>query len=312
MPAGNQQTARHRNRINYALFAVWGVLFRRVDAVFCGHLFMAPLAWLIARLKRAKLIIQMHGIEAWQRPTLLRRMATESADLILSVSRDTRARVLGWAAVEPERVLVLPNTIGASFTPGCGAGLREAWGLQGKRVLLSVGRLSAQASYKGNDRVIRAIPSLLAAGHDVIYVVIGDGDDRDRLQALADHKGVAGRVRFMGAVDAPTLIQAYRMSDLFVMPSTGEGFGIAFVEAMACGTPAIGLATGGATDSLADGELGECAHEQELAAAICRALDHPKQGASAAAAVQHRFGRARFEDGVMKVVSRLAEVPTCH
>ena len=68
--------------------------------------------------------------------------------------------------------------------------------------------------------------------------------------------GVADRVRFMGEVGPDILVDAYRMADLFVMPSTGEGFGIAFIEAMACGTPALGLAVCGARDAFGDGELG--------------------------------------------------------
>ena len=72
---------------------------------------MAPLAALIAKLKGAKLIIQAHGIEAWPRPSRLQRAALETADLVLCVSRYTRARILDWAAIAPERVLVLPNTV---------------------------------------------------------------------------------------------------------------------------------------------------------------------------------------------------------
>ena len=207
---------------------------------------MAPLGLLIARLKRAKLVIQLHGIEAWQRPTWLCRAAVEAADLVLCVSRYTRAQVLNWAAIAPERALVLPNTVSAIFTPGDGSKLRTAWGLQGKRVLLSVARMSAQERYKGHDRVIRAIPKLVDDGHDVVYFLVGEGDDRPRLQLLAEKEGVAGRVYFMGALEPMVLVDAYRMADLFVMPSTGEGFGIAFLEAMACGTPALGLAVGGA------------------------------------------------------------------
>ena len=55
----------------------------------------------------------------------------------------------------------------------------------------------------------------------------------------------------MGEVGPDTLVDAYRMADLFVMPSTGEGFGIAFIEAMACGTPALGLCVCGARTPLA-------------------------------------------------------------
>ena len=104
---------------------------------------------------------------------------------MLSVSRHTRAAVLAWADMPPERVVVVPNTVGDRFTPGDGSALRAAWGLAGNRVLLTVGRLDARERYKGHDRVIAAMPELVARGHDIAYVVIGDGDDRSRLTEVA-------------------------------------------------------------------------------------------------------------------------------
>jgi phosphatidylinositol alpha-1,6-mannosyltransferase len=248
----------------------------------------------------------MHGIESWPRPGPLQQRAAEAADLILCVSRYTRARVTEWASIAPERVLVLPNTVGEAFTPGDGTALRRAWGLQRKRVLLTVGRMDAREGYKGHDRVIAALPQLLAAGHDVVYGVAGEGDDRARLQNLAAGRGVAERVRFVGAPGRDVLVDAYRMADLFVMPSSGEGFGIAFLEAMACGTPALGLAARGAVDALADGEFGTLASEAEFASVMARLLVTPKPDPQAlAAAVRSRFGYAAFARQVRDILAHV-------
>jgi phosphatidylinositol alpha-1,6-mannosyltransferase len=237
---------------------------------------------------------------------LLQQRAVEAADLILCVSRYTRARVIEWAAIAPERVLVLPNTVGEAFTPGDGSVLRRAWGLQDKRVLLTVGRMDAREGYKGQDRVIVALPQLLAAGHDLVYVVVGGGDDRTRLQSLAAERGVAERVRFVGVLGHDVVVDVYRMADLFVMPSTGEGFGIVFLEAMACGTPALGLAAGGAIDALADGEFGTMASEPEFAVILARLLTAPTSDPHAlAAAVRSRFGDAAFSRQVSNIVMRV-------
>jgi phosphatidyl-myo-inositol dimannoside synthase len=307
-PGGVRQLSPRPGRATYILAALRTALGRRVDVVFCGHMYMAPLALLLARLKRAKLVIQMHGIEAWPQPTRLRRAAVEAADLVLCVSRHTRAQVLNWAAIAPDRVLVLPNTVGEAFSPGDGSSLRAAWDLQGKCVLLSVGRMDACERYKGHDRVIAAMPRLVAEGHDVVYVVVGDGDDLPRLKALAVETGVADRVRFMGAVGRETLIGAYHMADLFVMPSTGEGFGIAFLEAMASGTPALGLAVAGACDALADGELGAAVAEPELVSTLVRLLAQSKPNSDAlAAAVRGRFGHAPFAAGARAALDRLMQ-----
>jgi phosphatidylinositol alpha-1,6-mannosyltransferase len=277
--------------------------------VFCGHLHLAPLAAVVARLACARLIVQTHGIEVWPAPSRLRRLAVEAADLVLSVSRHTRAAALAWADIPPERVIVVPNTVGDSFTPGDGSALRAAWGLDGKRVLLTVGRQDARERYKGHDRVIGAIPDLVACGHDIAYVVIGDGGDRARLTAMANQLGVAERVRFIGFAPPPTLVGAYRMADLFVMPSTGEGFGIVFLEAIACGTPALGLAVGGARDALGDGELGTALERQDdLVAAIDRLLAGPRTDPRALAGkVRARFGREAFATRLLLAVERVGQ-----
>ena len=307
-PAAIIQIPPRPGRLAYSVTALLTAFRRRVDVVFCGHLYMAPLAWLVARLKGAKLILQMHGVEAWPHPSRLRRAAAEAADLILCVSRHTRACVVGWAAIAPERILLVSNTVADAFAPGDGSALRAALGLDSKRVLLTVGRLDSRDRYKGHDRVIEAIPDLVARGQDVIYVIIGEGDDRARLDDLARSAGVAERVRFLGAVSLQCLVEAYRMADLFLMPSTGEGFGIAYLEAMASGTPALGLNADGARDPLADGELGTAVSEHDLPAAIARLLAMPKPDPDALSrAVHARFGRESFRAQVGRAFDRLLQ-----
>jgi phosphatidylinositol alpha-1,6-mannosyltransferase len=307
-PAAITQLRSRPGRLAYCTAALLTAFRRRTDIVFCGHLYMAPLAWAIARLHRAKLVVQMHGIEAWPRPSGLWRAATEGADLVLCVSRHTRASVLGWAAIAPERLVVLPNTVSGVFRPGDSSGLRTALSLEGKRLLLTVGRINSLERYKGHDRVIAALPDLLAQGHDIVYLVIGDGDDRPRLQELADKSGVAERVRFLGGVSRQYLAEAYRMADLFVMPSTGEGFGIAFIEAMASGTPALGLDVGGARDALAEGELGTAISEQCLHSAIAHLLGIAKPNSEILSrSVRARFGREPFRARLAMAFDRLLQ-----
>jgi phosphatidylinositol alpha-1,6-mannosyltransferase len=169
----------------------------------------------------------------------------------------------------PEQVRVLPNTVDSRFTPGTKPlHLLERYGLIGKRVLLTVSRLSAAERYKGHDRVIQLLPELLTTHPDTVYAIAGDGDGRPALERLAEHVGVADACRFIGEVDEADLVEHYRMADVFIMPSTGEGFGIVYLEAMACGIPAIGLDCDGSADPLEACALGRAVSLEGLSAQI--------------------------------------------
>ena len=125
-----------------------------------------------------------------------------------------------------------------------------------KYQFLSVARLRRGNERKNIDGTIRALAELNGE-IEFRYTVIGDGDDRPRLEAIAGELGIADRVTFAAAVGDDELIRFYRRSDLFVLasralPTDIEGFGIVYLEANACGVPVM-CCRGGATDAVVDG-----------------------------------------------------------
>lgn len=294
LPARVTQVAPLGERLRWSATATRIALSRRFDVIFCGHLFAAPLAAALAALIRKPLWLQLHGIEAWPTPAAIVRRAAGCASLITSVSRHTRAAALRWCDIDPARVRVLPNTVDPRFAPGAPPhALRRSLALEGRRIILTVSRLSSSEGYKGHDRIIAALPRILARRPNALYLAAGDGDDRERLEALAREKQVAQNVRFAGYVSAEDLPDYYRLADAFAMPSTGEGFGIAFLEALASGLPVIAGDRDGGADAMADGALGalvDPGDESALVDAVVAALD---RGAGDASLAQ-RFAFANF------------------
>jgi phosphatidylinositol alpha-1,6-mannosyltransferase len=239
---------------------------------------MAPLAAAIAYLARCPLWIQVHGVEAWHELPPLYRRAIERADMITAVSRDTRRRLLSWADIDPARVKILPNTVDPRFSPGPKPGrLLARHDLDGKKVLLTVSRLSAKERYKGHDRVLQALPQVLVSHPEAVYLIVGDGDDLSRLKTLAADLGIEKRVQFVGQIPAFDLCDYYRVADLLIMPSAAEGFGIVYLEALACGIAVITGNKDGSRDAIGDGVRGVAVDPEdvdEIARAIGRVFDH--------------------------------------
>lgn len=310
MPKKVKQAPAVRGRISYAVKALASVS-SKPDLVYCNHLYMAPLAQLIARLTNARLVIQLHGIEVWGRVRPQLRDALEAADMLVCVSRDTRRRALAQACIAPERAVVVNNTVSDRFRPGDREAARRKFSIVDDFVLLTVGRLSSEEQYKGHDRVLRALPSLKSSdGRSLRYLIAGDGDDLPRLKQICQDLGCVDKVTFLGHVKNDDLPDLYRAADVFVMPSEGEGFGIAFLEAMSSGTRSIGLAIGGATDALADGDLGACVAGPRFSDALTDQIDSPPGlPIELAGRVQDRFGRSVFRAQAAAVLDQLCTQP---
>ena len=259
------------------------------------------------RAWRARLVSHLHGLEVRRTLPLSRRGALAASDLILCVSRHTAGKVVEVTGVDPRRCEVVYNTVDDRFTPGDRVAAMEKFGIpRDATVILTVSRLDPRERYKGHDLIIPLLKDLARDYPGLVYLVAGAGGDRARLERLARDADAADIARFLGFVADEDLPDLYRASDLYVMPSGGEGFGIAFVEAMACGTPALGLALGGAVDALRDGELGRAVSEAGFPAALRAALAAPRPGRAALSARSHAaFGRSRFEARLARAMAPL-------
>jgi phosphatidylinositol alpha-1,6-mannosyltransferase len=140
--------------------------------------------------------------------------------------------------------------------------------------------MAASERYKGHDVVLRALPSVIGKVPNLTYIIVGDGDDRPRLEGLARELGVADYVVFTGEIDDPELVALYKRSELFVLPARtvvtpanpkGEGFGIVFLEAMAFGKPVIGPRYGAPAELIKNGHNG-LQVDPEDATAVAEAL----------------------------------------
>lgn len=283
LPGGVRQLPPTFNKIGYSLRAMGAAATHGpFDLVLCGHIAHSALAAAIAGSIKVPLWLQLHGIDAWTCPPSLIRWGVERSALVTVVSRYTKHRFLKWANIRPERVRVLPNTVSDRYSPGPKpAHLVERYGLQGKRLLLTVSRISAEERYKGHDRVLAVMPDLLRTFPDLVYVIAGDGNGRERLENVVREQGLGNHVKLIGRVSDADLPDLYRTADVFVMPSTGEGFGIVFLEAMRSGIPVVGGNGDGSMDPLRDGTVGyavSCDNRSELLDAVGSALEKPRTG----------------------------------
>ena len=223
------------------------------------HLNFGPVAQIVREFTGVPYVLVAHGIDAWNLNSRSRRKALQNADLVLAVSHYTRDWLVEKIGVDSRRVQILPNTFSPErFTIGTKSHrLLQKYGLTSRTpVILTVCRLAGAERYKGYDQMIRALRQILRAVPDTRYLLVGTGPDLLRIEKLAAEQGVQDAVVLAGFVPDEELCEHYNLCDLFAMPSKAEGFGIVYLEALACGKPVLAGNKDGSRDALNDGELG--------------------------------------------------------
>ncbi len=244
-------------RLKLAVALLTHLLLHRPQRVFCGHINLAPLIALCCRPLQIPYTVMTYGKEVWQPLAPRLRLPLQHADQIWTISRYSRDLAIAANQLEPNKIQLLSSSVdGTKFTPSTpSATLVQQYGLTDATVILTVARLWSGDIYKGVDVTIRALPTIAQAIPNVKYLVIGRGDDQPRLAQLALDLGVSDRVVFAGFVPTEDLAEHYRLADAYVMPSQ-EGFGIVYLEAMACGVPVLSGDADGSADPVQDGALG--------------------------------------------------------
>jgi len=281
--------------------------------IFCGHINLLPAALLAKKICGGSVHLVIHGIDAWQPTrNPLTNACVRRIDGFISVSNVTKQRFLGWSGLRPEQGQILPNCVDLSaFTPGAKSDdLLARYALAGRKVIMTLGRLASEERYKGFDEVLEVLPRLVIEIPGLCYLICGDGPDRVRLVEKAKSlgcevrdfsagvsspprsgsgtKGVVSKpsqpstfnsqpstplVIFAGRISDAEKADHYRLADVYVMPSSGEGFGIVYLEALACGIPVIGSKVDGSREALMEGKLGKLVDPRNCDEIVSAVLD---------------------------------------
>ena len=307
------------------LWRIWRIVRAEKIAVLCiGELVAGGwLAGACRQLFGLRTIIYVHGEEISTRTRYdeggqRRRRAFAAADGIVAVSRFTEDTLIRGFGVPPEKIELVSNGVDlARFMPlPRPRHLVDRYGLDGRRVLLTVSRLYAR---KGMDRVIESLPTVLQRFPDLVYLSVGEGSYRSTLENLAAYHDVNRSVVFAGAVPDYELTDHYSLGDVFIMANREmpdgetEGFGLVFLEANACGLPVIAGRAGGSVDAVTDQVNGLVVDGDDtaaIAAAIIRMFEDDGLRASLCAGgaeVARMSGWDRRVEQFLRFCDRLTE-----
>jgi len=256
---------------------------QRFDLLLLGHPMTLPIAMGLRRVgRRMPAAVFVYGSDVsvgWSRR--LARLFLKQAGAVIAISHATKAHAVRLGA-EPSRIMVTPMGVDERHLQPARGQLPAAWGLLGRRVILTVARLDQWR--KGHDTVLAALPAVIERVPEVCYVVAGSGPLQPALEARAKNLKVADHCLFIGPVSNEQLSALYQVADVFVMPSRRdkhgqEGFGLVYLEANGHGKPVIAGRVPGADEAVIDGETGllvDPTQPDAVAQAITRLLlDEP-------------------------------------
>jgi phosphatidyl-myo-inositol dimannoside synthase len=297
--------------------SAYGLALRQPLLALALHPNLAPVAAAMKLLAPGmRSVVVVHGVEVWTPLPVVRRWSLQSADRILAPSEDTLSRAMKEQRIFPGKGRKLAWSLDPSSNPQpqLSAGLPLPKGFPEGRTILTVGRWDASEAYKGADYLIAAMAALQNNFSDLHLVAVGEGTDLPRLQSLARESPASERIHFLPFIAHDQLRNAYGHCTVFAMPSRGEGFGLVFIEAMACGKPVIGGNHGGTPGVIDDGVNGYLVRYGDvgqLVDRLTRLLNddalRKSMGAQALAKAQRDFSFARFSAELSAIFDELLD-----
>jgi asparagine synthase (glutamine-hydrolysing) len=287
----------------------------KCDVVMLSHINLALVGLLIKALNpQTKIILQAHGIEVWGKQSLLKRILLNKVDLILPVSQFTKNNLVNQHHVNESKCLVFHNSLDPFFETSPQKDIEKS--LRTKHQILSTDcvittltRLESSEKYKGYDKVIEALAQLKQQGKKYKYLILGKYDEQEyqRVNQLIAQHDLKGEVKLCGYIADEEISSYFNLANLFVMPSQKEGFGIVFIEAMACGLPVVAGNLDGSVDALMDGELGTLINpndQKALIKAIQNYQDQPlfNQPQKLINLVNQNFGYPQYQEKIEKLL----------
>ncbi|HRK61103.1 MAG TPA: glycosyltransferase [Candidatus Omnitrophota bacterium] len=246
--------------IIFSFNILFAAFLRHPQLIIVTHAHFAVIALILKKILKQKYLVIAHGVEVWNINNWLLKKAIRNADKVLAVSNFTKQRLISQNLAFDGGITIFPNTFDETrFCIGMSEKkIFEKYGIRNQdQILLTVCRLVQSEFKKGYDLVLRAMVELSKQLPDLKYVIIGDGEDRCHLDRTIKNLHLSERVILAGRVSDEELPKYYKSANIFVMPSEREGFGIVYLEALACGLPVIAARCAGAVDALMGGELGD-------------------------------------------------------
>jgi len=245
----------------------------RADIVVLSHVNLALLGFMIKLLNpRCQLWMVAHGIEVWRPLSFVKKMFVRRyCDKFICVSAFTRDQMMKWHQVDAQKCIVVNNAVDPFIQhpdefekPEY---LLNRYSLSpDNQVLFTLTRLASSEQYKGYEQVIKAVSRLIKRFPKIKYILAGPYDEAEgrRIRELIRACEVTENVILTGFLHEKELADYFLLADLFVLPSKKEGFGIVFIEALACGLPVICGNADGSVDAIRNGELGTAINVNDL------------------------------------------------
>jgi phosphatidylinositol alpha-1,6-mannosyltransferase len=238
----------------------------KISSMHCGRCLPEGfIGYLFKKVFNIPYVCYIHGEDVEAAATsrelswIVKKVLANASTLICNSQNTANLILNNWQA-NSEKVEIL--------NPGCDANLfipaekndeiKKSLGWENKQVLLTVGRLQER---KGQDMLIKALPTIKQSNPNVLYAIIGGGEEKQNLEKITTELGLQDNVLFMSEVSDEEMIQAYQQCDIFILPNRTvgqdiEGFGMVLVEAQACAKPVIAGDSGGTAETMIIGETG--------------------------------------------------------